>query len=149
MNSPFKEKEIELKDDKKSDTIDMKGEKIIAFSPKKNKHSRIEKFLEAEKVDLKWLFDHFRNYGIAGALMYAAQHVLNKPSVSVIPHFNKFAATSFFFISIGLFIFNFVNGINAYKKHFGELPRFWVYLAGFVIWFMLMQELLGIRLSGA
>lgn len=79
-------------------------------------HSRLMRFLDVERVDVKWLFDHFRNYGIAGALMLASQHVANKPSASVIPHFNDFAALAFALMSAALFIVNFIQGALRLKS---------------------------------
>jgi hypothetical protein len=108
---------------------------------------KLMQFLAVDQVDLKWLFDHFRNYGIAGALMFASQHVLDKPSASVIPHFNQFASVTFFMLSALLFLLNFIHGGIAYKKQFGS-QRLWTYALLAITWFMLMEELMQTRVDG-
>ena len=107
-------------------------------------HSRLMRFLEVGHVDVKWLFDHFRNYGIAGALMFASHHVAEKPSSSVIPHFNDFAAIAFALMSAALFIINFIQGGLAFKKQFGR-QSLWTYAILAIVWFMLMQALMETR----
>jgi hypothetical protein len=108
---------------------------------------KLEEFISVEKVDLKWIFDHFRNYGIAGFLMYAAKHVAISPNISPIPYFNWFATIAFFIISIALFTLNFLHSIEALKVFNKNLPSKWIFIIFFLFWFLLMQQLLGIRLS--
>lgn len=107
---------------------------------------KLLRFLEVGEVDLKWLFDHFRNYGIAGALMFASNHVAGKPSGSLIPHFNEFAAVAFAVMSAMLFILNFIHGGLAYKKQFGR-QSMWTYAVLAIVWFMLMEALMETRVA--
>jgi hypothetical protein len=108
----------------------------------------LEAFLQVREVDMKWLFDHLRNYGIAGTLLYASRHVASRPSAFFIPHFNDFASAAFALISIVLFLLNFAHGGVAYKKCFGR-PRLWIYAVLSVVWFLLMAELMEVRVDPA
>jgi len=111
--------------------------------------SKLGKFLAVDKVDLKWVFDHFRNYGIAGAILYAAKHAAVSPEVSPIPYLPAFTAVAFFLLSIALFALNFMQGMNALQAFNGKFLGKWFFLLGFVVWFLLMQQLLGVRLTAA
>lgn len=109
--------------------------------------TKLESILSVEKVDLKWIFDHFRNYGIAGALMFAAHHTAQTAvPVSPIPYFNWFAATVYFVLSIALYSINFLQGIYAARNLLGSIPK-WAAVTLFVTWAMVMQELLGVRIG--
>lgn len=107
---------------------------------------KLLQFLEVGEVDLKWLFDHFRNYGIAGALMFASNHVAGKPSGSLLPHFNEFASVAFAVMSAILFILNFIHGGLAFKKQFGR-QSMWTYAVLAIVWFMLMEALMETRIA--
>lgn len=79
--------------------------------------------------------------------MFASQHVLDKPSASVIPPFSQFASLAFFLLSALLSILTFIHGGIAYKKQFGR-QRLWTYALLAITWFMLMEELMQSRVDG-
>ncbi|MBK4735906.1 hypothetical protein [Noviherbaspirillum pedocola] len=124
----------------------VQAERHAAVSLCKEAHGHLYDFLQVREVDMKFLFDHIRNYGIAGTLMYASHHVNTRPSMSFIPHFGEFAAAAFAVISIFLFIINFLHGGVAYRMRFGR-PRLWIYAVLSVVWFLLMAELMELRVD--
>lgn len=82
--------------------------------PQKTSERFLRHILEVDpqKIDLKFIFDHIRNYGIAATVMIAGAFLARHPEAStgLIPSFDPF--WSIFLIFIG-FLLNILNLVQA------------------------------------
>lgn len=97
-------------------------------------HSATRRTLEPEKVDLKFLFDHVRNYGIAGSILAVAVLVSARGTqyATILPA--RAVISLFGFLGITLMMLNFIQGVYALKavlrmeRHGRWLALFWLLL---------------------
>lgn len=105
--------------------------------------------IDSKKVDLKFIFDHVRNYGIGSAVMVSGLYLLKHPdiSTSIIPNGGIF--WGIIFLIFGLFL-NILNMVQIFwilanlkiKKiyllvisgflFFGIPEFFWIYVKQFL-----------------
>lgn len=79
----------------------------------KNRDHFLKQLLEidSKKIDLKFIFDHVRNYGIGSAVMVSGFYLLKNPeiSMSIIPNGGIFWGILFVLFGLGLNILNMVQ----------------------------------------
>ncbi len=109
----------------------------------------LEELLVVPNVDLKFIFDHFRNYAIAGAILFAAVRLAGgAPTVFMTPYFGKSVGVLFFLLSIALFTLNFIQGANAFFSVAGKPQNRWKaasFVGAFTLWFFIAQELWSVQ----
>ncbi len=106
----------------------------------------LEALIAVDKLDSKWIFDHFKNYGVAAVFMLAAFSVPPNAPYMLIPYTGVVAAAVFFFVSICLFTLNFVQGMYAFQAIRGSpVPSGIIFVIVGQIWFISMQLLLFIK----
>lgn len=99
-----------------------------------------------DQVDLKYIFDHFRNYLICGALFYAGTVLLNRGAmIGKIPYFGFVAGWLFQVLAFVLFSLNFTHGQFAVRAITDKPFNHWVFAAFSVFLFFALVELVVVR----
>ena len=93
--------------------------------------------LEAKDVNVKFLFDHVRNYGIAGATLFAATKILGHASATsnpLIQFWDFLSGGILFALPWALFALNLMNGIVAVARiqKVASISK-WVFVLVFVV----------------
>lgn len=98
-----------------------------------------------DQVDLKFIFDHLRNYGICAALFYAGEHVLNYGSrTSILPHFDLVSGWILKFMALWLFSLNFTHGLFAIRALSNKPLNQWLFAIVTVFLFFVVGELISV-----
>jgi hypothetical protein len=102
--------------------------------------------IRRDQVDLKYIFDYFRNYLICGALFYAGNVLITRGAVvSKIPYFGFVAGWFFQVLAFVLFSLNFTHGQFAIRA-LAEKPIYrWLFIVINVFFFFALQELVAIK----
>lgn len=112
----------------------------------------LEDAIKVERVDVKWIFDHFRNYGIAGGFAFAAKTMLHTSSpfpISCGIAIKIASAAIFGILSLVLFAINIFQGAEGLRVACGgKYPfRKWPFVIAIIVWFLAMFQILGARLT--
>lgn len=105
--------------------------------------------VDRKSVDLKFIFDHFRNYLICGALVLAGKVLETSESFVSFAHFNTAASWLLLFCGFLLFTLNFTHGLFAVKAVSKHKISDWLYVTFTVLLFMTLTQILGVRIGGA
>ncbi|ENV51422.1 MULTISPECIES: hypothetical protein [Acinetobacter] len=91
--------------------------------------------VDPSKIDLKFIFDHVRNYGIAATVMIAGFYLAKHPqeSMTLLPSFDIFWAIFLMILGLVLSIFNLTQAIWIVAKL--KLPMFLYFLFSFILFF--------------
>ena len=100
-----------------------------------------------EQVDIKFLFDHLRNYGICAAIFYAGNHIAaNGAQISHSAYIASAAAIIFQLLAFVLFNLNFTHGLFAVRALSDKPINQWVFSVFTVLSFYILAELIGVRI---
>jgi len=114
-----------------------------------------KRFIEVSdrEINLKFLFDHMRNYLICGALMFAGVKVMFKQSTFLeLPYMSVIAGGMLFVIGYGLFWMNIFQGMFAVSVYGKLKPQNspWLFIA-FVVFSALLSltfmEFMGVKFA--
>lgn len=107
--------------------------------------------IEAKDVNLKFIFDHIRNYGICGLMVGIGAHVLAHPDKTsfLSAMLDLLAGAALFALPWGLFALNFFHGVLAFlalsnSKDFNDFngfSKFW-YLVIYLLLFFAATKLM-------
>ncbi|HFD2142370.1 hypothetical protein ACT4X4_17725 [Acinetobacter baumannii] len=91
--------------------------------------------VDPNKIDLKFIFDHVRNYGIAATVMIAGFYLAKHPqeSITLLPSFDIFWAIFLIILGLILSIFNLTQAIWIMTKL--KLSRNIYFLFSFILFF--------------
>ncbi|MEJ7882923.1 hypothetical protein WKH38_12670 [Acinetobacter baumannii] len=91
--------------------------------------------VDPNKIDLKFIFDHVRNYGIAATVMIAGFYLAKHPqeSITLLPSFDIFWAIFLIILGLILSIFNLIQAIWIMTKL--KLSRNIYFLFSFILFF--------------
>ncbi|EHU1489675.1 hypothetical protein A1Z75_RS05085 [Acinetobacter baumannii] len=91
--------------------------------------------VDPNKIDLKFIFDHVRNYGIAATVMIAGFYLAKHPqeSITLLPSFDIFWAIFLIVLGLILSIFNLTQAIWIMTKL--KLSRNIYFLFSFILFF--------------
>lgn len=101
--------------------------------------------IEAKDVNLKFIFDHIRNYGICGLMLGIGVKVLLHPdkSNSLSTFFDYLSGGFLFALPWGLFVLNFIHGIYGFLAiRDTKETNIYFYLAGILLIFLLTGKLM-------
>ena len=95
--------------------------------------------VEAKDVNLKFVFDHIRNYGICGLMLGIAVKVLAHPDKSNVlgAFFNFLEGGLLFSLPWVLFALNFAHGISAFFaiRDAKEVNKYWYLAVSLLLFF--------------
>jgi hypothetical protein len=103
--------------------------------------------VDPKSVDLKFIFDHFRNYLICGALVFGSNALEKSESFMSFPHFNTAASWLLLIVGFVLFSLNFTHGLFALKAVSKHRINDWIYAVVTVLLFMTLTQILGVRIG--
>lgn len=99
-----------------------------------------------EQVDLKFLFDHLRNYGICAAMFYAGNHIATSGAqISHSPYIASASAIIFQALAFMLFSLNFTHGLFAIRTLSEKPINQWLFSIFTVLSFYMLVELIGVK----
>lgn len=100
-----------------------------------------------EQIDIKFIFDHLRNYGICAAIFYAGNYITtNGAQISHSAHIASAAAIIFQALAFILFSLNFTHGLFAIRALSDSPINQWVFSVFTVLAFYILLELIGVRI---
>jgi hypothetical protein len=100
-----------------------------------------------EQIDIKFIFDHLRNYGICAAIFYAGNHIAtNGAQISHSPLIASAAAIIFQFLAFVLFNLNFTHGLFAIRALSDKPINQWLFSIFTVLSFYMLSELIGVKI---
>jgi hypothetical protein len=100
-----------------------------------------------EQIDIKFLFDHLRNYGICAAIFYAGNHIATHGAqISHSAFIASAAAIIFQLLAFVLFNFNFTHGMFAVRALSENPINKWLFSIFYVLSFYILIELVGVRI---
>lgn len=108
-----------------------------------------EQFLlvKREQIDIKFLFDHMRNYGICAAIFYAGNHIgTSGAQISHSIYIASAAAILFQALAFILFSLNFTHGLFVIRVLSDKPINQWIFTAFTVLSFYILLELIGVRI---
>ena len=102
-----------------------------------------------EDVDLKFVFDHFRNYLICCALAFGSKELAISDRVIMVPYMSGVASYVLGFLAFFLFSLNWTHGLFAVKA-ISKAPRIneTIYMVFTILLNLIFLQLLGIRFVG-
>lgn len=108
-----------------------------------------EQFLRVnrEQIDIKFMFDHLRNYGICAAIFYAGNHIgTSGAQISHSPVIASAAAVIFQALAFFMFSLNFTHGLFAIRALSDKPINQWIFSTFTVLTFYILLELIGVRI---
>jgi hypothetical protein len=105
--------------------------------------------VDPKVIDIKFIFDHFRNYLICGALVFASKVLEKSETLASFPNFNTAASWVLLLAGFLLFSFNFTHGLFAIRAVNGRRINDWLFAIFTVLLFMTLTQFLGVRVGGA
>jgi hypothetical protein len=103
--------------------------------------------VDPKSVDLKFIFDHFRNYLICGALVFGSKALEKSEGFVSFPYFNTAASWLLLITGFLLFSLNFAHGLFALKAVTKSRINDWIYVLCSVLLFMTLTQVLGVRIG--
>ncbi len=100
-----------------------------------------------EQVDLKFLFDHLRNYGICAAMFFAGNHIaISGAQISHSAYIASATAIIFQTLAFMLFSLNFTHGLFAIRTLSDKPINQWLFSVFTVLSFYMLIELIGVKI---